>query len=60
MISTHRMLLEHDGPLSEIYRDSGLPFYWLVKFRRGLIKDPSVNRVQRLYEFLTKQRLDHV
>lgn len=43
--------------LIDIHKASGLPFYWLKKFSAGEIRDPSVNKVQKLYEFLTKRKL---
>jgi len=36
---------------------AGVPFYWLMKFADGTTKDPSVNRVQRLYEYLSGHKL---
>lgn len=39
--------------LPEISKDTGLPFYWLRKFASGDISDPSVNKVQILYEYLS-------
>ena len=52
-------LLKLSGvPLPEIYKRTGLPYYWLKKFSSGEIRDPSVNRVQRLYEFLAGRDLE--
>ena len=60
--SLHRKtldLLKQSGiPLLEIYKETNLPYYWLKKFRSGEIKEPSVNRVQRLYEFLAGRELE--
>jgi len=60
--SLHRKtldLLKQSGiPLPEIYKETNLPYYWLKKFRSGEIKEPSVNRVQRLYEFLAGRKLE--
>lgn len=44
--------------LPDIARDSELPYYWLKKFSSGEVKDPSVNRVQKLYEYLAKKPLE--
>jgi hypothetical protein len=30
--------------------------YWLTKFAAGKVPDPSVNRVQRLHDHLSKRR----
>jgi hypothetical protein len=38
--------------LPEIYAKTGISFYWLRRFKSRKIADPSVNRVQALYEFL--------
>lgn len=52
-------LLKQSGvPLPEIYKETHLPYYWLKKFSSGEIRDPSVNRVQRLYEFLAGRKLE--
>jgi hypothetical protein len=42
---------------SEISLATGLPLAWLVSLRRGSVKNPSVNRVQKLYEQLTRKKL---
>ncbi|AZF88181.1 DNA-binding domain protein [Microcystis phage Me-ZS1] len=44
--------------LLDVHKESGIPFYWLRKFASGSIREPSVNRVQALYEFLTGQKLE--
>lgn len=41
----------------EIYRDTGVPFYWIKNFAKGLYINPSVNRVQFLYEILSEKKL---
>lgn len=50
MLETQRMLKEQD--LLAVYTATGISFYWLRKFASGEFKNPSVNRVQSLYEFL--------
>lgn len=54
---TRQMLKDSQKSLPEIYKESGIPFYWLRKFASGEIKNPSVNRVQRLYEYLSGKSL---
>lgn len=44
-------------PVEQIARESKLPFYWLRKLRSGNVSDPGVNRVQKLYEFLSEETL---
>lgn len=43
--------------LPKIAEDLNISYYWLRKFKSGEIKDPSVNTVQRLYEFLSGKQL---
>lgn len=58
LLTRTRALLSNDERgLLTIHKESGLPFYWLKKFSAGEIKDPSVNKVQRLYEFLSRHKL---
>ena len=55
MLETQKLLKDQD--LLDIYSKTGISFYWLRKFSSGEFKNPSVNRVQRLYEFLKGQPL---
>lgn len=55
MLTTVSLLKERD--LFEIYSETKIPFYWLRKFAAIEFKNPSVNRVQFLYEHLTGNRL---
>lgn len=57
MLETHRLLKERKQTLAQIHTSTGLPFHWLTKFLGNEIKDPSVNRVQKLYEFLAGRPL---
>ena len=54
---TYRLLKERRVTLIDIMTGTGLNYYWLRKFASHEIKDPSVNSVQRLYEYLTGKRL---
>lgn len=58
MLKVKELLKEDPRTLPEIYRDSGIPFYWLRKFVDGVYKNPSVNRVEYLYEFLSGKTLE--
>lgn len=40
-----------------IYNATGLNPNWLSLLSMGRMKDPSVNKVQRLYEYLSKKAL---
>lgn len=55
---TLELLKENNIPLLDIYVQTKLPYYWLKSFARGQIQDPSVNRVQQLYEYLAGQNLE--
>ena len=59
---TYRALRDRiEASTEETVRDmaaqAGLDYYWLRQFSTGSIKDPSVNRIERLYHFLTGQTL---
>lgn len=55
--ATLQLLHKSDESLLIIHKESKLPYYWLRKFSSGEIADPSVNRVQALYEYLTGREL---
>jgi len=57
IIKTKELLTNDARSLLEIHRASGIPFYWLQKFSSKHFDNPSVNRVQYLYEFLTNSQL---
>lgn len=54
---TRELLAADRRSTLELHKASGLSFYWLRKIRAGVIKDPSVNSVQALYEFLSNNKL---
>lgn len=55
---TRQLLRGEKRSLFEIAKESGIPFYWLRKVNAGTIHDPGVNRIQKLYEFLTNKPLE--
>jgi predicted transcriptional regulator len=56
LLEKTKELLKEDGrTLLDIHLQSNIPFYWLQKFPHS--KDPSVNRVEKLYNFLSKEKL---
>lgn len=55
--ATRALLHKDTRTLLQIHEGSGLPFYWLRKFSSMEIKEPSVNRTQQLYEFLSGRSL---
>ena len=52
MLRTRQLLLSSEKSYLQIHKETRLPFDWLKKFAYGEIKNPSVNRVQTLYEYL--------
>jgi predicted transcriptional regulator len=57
MNETLRLLKERNQTLPEVASATDIPFYWLRKFHYGEVKNPSVNRIQKLYEFLSGRKL---
>lgn len=54
LVTRTLILLQNDErSLPAISRQSGIPFYWLRSFKENRVPSPNVNRVQRLYEFLS-------
>ncbi len=43
--------------LVEVSYKTGIPFYWLKRVADGKTSNPSVNRVQKVYEHLTNKKL---
>ena len=59
MVETIKLIRADRRTLLELYVVTGVPFYWLKRFVAKEMKNPSVNRVQFLYEFLTSKKLVH-
>lgn len=55
---TIKLLREDHRTLVEIYDGCGLSIYWLRKMKAGNVPDPSVRKVQALYEFLSNKTLE--
>lgn len=56
--ATMDLLLRSKLSVMDIHRESGLPYFWLRKLYYGGIADPSVNKIQALYEFLAGKALE--
>lgn len=52
-VTTLKLLKEDARSLFNIAKESDISYYWLRKFSSGAFKEPSVDKVQSLYEFLT-------
>jgi len=55
MLKTIELIREH-GVL-EVHIKTTVPFFWLSKFIGMEFKNPSVNRIQYIYETLTNKTL---
>lgn len=53
-----RALLNERNDFLDVYKHTGINPSWLWRFATGRIRNPSVNRVQNLYEHLTATKLD--
>lgn len=47
-------LRERRAPQKQVAAESGVPFSTLSKISQGVIKDPSVHHIQRLYDYFTR------
>mgnify|MGYP006913697297 FL=1 len=50
-------LIKPREDIASISCHTGLAYDWLIKLKRGNIKDPSVNKIQKLYEYLSGTKL---
>ena len=57
MEKTSELLNNTQIPIEKISSETTLTFYWLTRFRRNEFKDPGVNKVEILYEYLTGKNL---
>ena len=58
MIKTHQLLKADGRSIADISIDTGITFFWLQRFSAGSMKNPSVNRIEYLYEHLSKKSLN--
>lgn len=54
---TKLLLLKSNRTYLQIYQDTGLDPNWLSSVLKGRTKNPSVNRIQKLYEYLSGRTL---
>lgn len=57
MLKTQRLLKQSKVELTEICLATGIPYHWLTNFLNDVSGNPGVNRVERLYEFLSHNEL---
>ena len=55
---TRELLAASTVPRLEIYKATDIPPNWLWAFENGHVPDPSVNRVECLYNFLSSTPLE--
>jgi len=55
---TYALLKENKTPPHIMFAETGLPFFWIKDMRAHKSDDPSVNRVQYLYEYLQEKQLE--
>ncbi len=56
LLTTTLQLVKDRDPLI-LHRETNIPYYWLRRFVVGGYRNPSVNRVQFLYEYLSGSKL---
>lgn len=52
MSETVKLLWKADQSLPDIATGAKVNYYWLRKFKHGEVVNPSVNTVQRVFEYL--------
>ena len=57
MAKVQAMLKEDERTLLKVFEDTQIPYYWLRTFAAGGYKNPSVNRIEKLYEYLAGKNL---
>lgn len=57
MATVQKMLKDDARPLLQVFEDTKIPYYWLRTFSSGGYKNPSVNRIEKLYEYLSGKNL---
>jgi len=57
LAKTIELLKADKRTLRMVGQATDIPYYWLKKLSAGEIDNPSVNRIQQLFEFLAKKRL---
>lgn len=57
MAKTQALLKASKISYPQIFLDTSIEITWLSRFANGGTPNPSVNRVQKLYEYLTGKRL---
>lgn len=54
---TLTLLAKEPKTMTDMSLETGIPFFWIQRFANHKMTNPSANRVQYLYEYLTKTHL---
>ena len=54
---TRELMLASPLSTAELSIQAGLPYHWLHGLRYKQISNPSIDRVEKLYQFLTGQQV---
>lgn len=54
---TRKMMKDDKAFVMQVFRDTGIGYFWLRSFAKGAYSNPGVNRVQYLYEYLSGRKL---
>lgn len=59
LMTATKQLIKNRGEVTllKIYDDLGIPPGWVQKLMDGTFRNPSVNRIQALYEYLSGKKL---
>lgn len=55
LLDTTVALLRDRGRYREVAEATGLGYDWINKLVQGQIKDPGVNKIERLHKYLTAE-----
>lgn len=57
IVETMKLIDDSGKSVPDLFLETGIPFYWLKRFVDKGFVNPSVNRVQFLYEHLSGTKL---
>ena len=53
---TYKLLAECDLTQKEIASGAGVNYWWFIKFAQRNLNNPTINRVQKVYDFLHERQ----
>lgn len=59
LAKTRELLKQTSVPVMDIHKETGLSYHWLnqMKYSKHQV-DPSVSKIEKLYEFLSGKQLE--